>query len=117
MNNLNQGMLSIYLAQILNKKVAVTGSLDRFRDFVYIDDAIRALKINFMNKDQNIYNIGSGKPTKVIDLIKMIFKILKIKPKIIELSGHKGDTFGSYANITGIKKLDGTQSEIIQWNY
>lgn len=105
MHNLYQGMLSIYLAQIIKtKKVYVTGSLNRFRDFVYVDDVVKALKINFKKNNDNVFNVGSGKPTKVIKLIKIIFKLLGLKPKIIEQQGHEGDTFGSYANIAKIKK-------------
>ena len=41
LSNLRQGMVSIYLAQaIKNKKIKVKGSLNRIRDFVYIDDVV-----------------------------------------------------------------------------
>ena len=41
LDNLKQGMVSIYLAQALkNNKIIVKGSLDRFRDFVHIDDVV-----------------------------------------------------------------------------
>ena len=106
MRNLYQGMLSIYLAQIIKtKKVYVTGSLKRFRDFVYVDDVVKALKINFKNNNDNIFNVGSGKSTKVFELIQIIFRLLGLKPKIIEQKGHEGDTFGTFANINKIKKL------------
>ena len=43
MGNLRQGMVSIYLAQALaNKHIVVKGSLERFRDFVFIDDVVEA---------------------------------------------------------------------------
>ena len=43
-SNLKQGMISIYLAQIFkSKNLMIKGSLDRFRDFIYIDDAIKAV--------------------------------------------------------------------------
>lgn len=100
--NLNQGMLSIYLAQVYyNKKVLVTGSLERYRDFVYIDDVISAL-INCKNfKKHNIFNIGSGRKTKVKDLIDIIFKKLNldIHNKITVKKTSNNDTWGSYANI------------------
>ena len=37
---LRQGMVSIYLSLLRGEPVPVTGSLDRFRDFVYIDDVL-----------------------------------------------------------------------------
>ena len=86
------------------KKVFIKGSLNRFRDFVYIDDVISALKINV---ESGIYNIGLGKPYKVIDLIKLLFKYTQIKfnkKNIIRLQKHRGDTWGSYSNIQKMKK-------------
>lgn len=107
LNNEVQGMFSIYLKHaIAYKKIFVKGSLSRVRDFVYIDDVISALKHNYKSSD--IYNVGSGKPNKVIDVIKSIFKNLKIKFKknlIKNIKKHKGDTHISYANINKIKKI------------
>ena len=41
MDNLRQGMLSIYLSQaIKNKKIMIKGSLKRRRDFIFIDDVV-----------------------------------------------------------------------------
>lgn len=104
-SNENQGMFSIYLNQILNKKdVIVKGSLDRFRDFIYIDDAIRACKLKF-NTKESIFNVGSGKATSVRKLLNKLLYISKTKKKIIVFANQKNDTFGTFANIKKIKKL------------
>ncbi len=107
LNNEVQGMFSIYLKHAITyKKIFVKGSLNRVRDFVYIDDVVSALKHNF--KSSNIYNVGTGKPSKVINVIKSIFKNLKIKFKknlIQNIKKHKGDTHISYANIGKLKKI------------
>jgi UDP-glucose 4-epimerase len=43
MANLRQGMVSIYLAQALTGgDIEVKGSLERYRDFIYIDDVVEA---------------------------------------------------------------------------
>ena len=105
--NLLQGMLSIYLAQAYkNKKVIVTGSLKRFRDFVFIDDVVNILtkNLNYFSNNNNIYNIGTGNKTTVEKLLKMIFKSLKLEPKIIIKKGHSGDTWGTYSNNNKLKR-------------
>ena len=62
MRNLYQGMLSIYLAQIIKtKKVYVTGSLKDLEILYML--MTKALKINFKNNNDNIFNVGSGKST------------------------------------------------------
>ena len=107
-SNLKQGMLSIYLSQIFKKnRVKITGSLKRYRDFIFIDDVIDALTLNLPRKNSGIFNVGSGKPTKVYNLIRLIFSTLKIrisKNSIIQLKPHAGDTWGSFGNINKLKK-------------
>ena len=44
LDNLKQGMVSIYLAQMIrDKHIHIKGSPDRFRDFIHVDDVIEAL--------------------------------------------------------------------------
>ena len=101
-------MLSIYLSQIKrNSEVRVTGSLNRSRDFVYVEDILNAftnLKI-LKNKKINIFNLGSGKETKVYNLIKKIFKLTNKDYKVIVENHHSGDTNKSCANISRIKRF------------
>ena len=43
MQNLKQGMVSIYLAYLMNDEpITVKGDKNRFRDFIYIDDVVDA---------------------------------------------------------------------------
>ncbi len=103
--NLDQGMLSIYLIQaVKNNYVKVKGSLRRFRDFIFIDDVCSCLLSNFKSENNYIYNLGTGKKTYVKDLIRVIFKSLNKRYNVIQLNPHGGDTFGSYSNIKKIKK-------------
>ena len=116
--NLKQGMLSIYLYQIFKKQIVkVTGSLNRSRDLIFIDDVINALTLRFPKNDNIIANVGTGKPTKVIELIKKIFIQLKINfklDKIIKLREHRGDTFSSYANNNLLKSFSWTPKVSLQ---
>ena len=100
LKNLYQGMFSIYLAQALKKnKIEVTGSLNRYRDFVYISDTINALLINPKKKKNWLMNLGLGKKYKVKNVIDIILRELNNKKiKIIEKNSFSEDTFGSYAN-------------------
>ena len=100
LKNLYQGMFSIYLAQALKKnRIEVTGSLNRYRDFVYISDTIDALLINPKKKDNWLMNLGLGKKYKVKNVIDIILRELNNKKiKIIERNSFIEDTLGSYAN-------------------
>jgi UDP-glucose 4-epimerase len=107
MNNLKQGMVSIFLKLIMNEDefIKVKGSLNRFRDLLHIDDLIE-ICIRLINKDLNgyhIFNIGSGKKTTVKSIISIIMKALNKNIKVLEEGSTPGDFFGSHADISKIK--------------
>jgi UDP-glucose 4-epimerase len=106
LNNLKQGMLSIYIAQALkNDFINVTGSLNRIRDFIYIDDVI-SLFISKKIKNNNIYNIGLGKKVSVSKAINLINQYFNKDLKIFLKKNSPGDIFKSYANIDKLKYLN-----------
>lgn len=87
LQNLRQGMVSIFLAQLLKSNVLkVHGSLNRFRDFVFIDDVVDlVLRLQDMeNYPLRIINVGTGTKTTVKNLIGIISKQLSIDNLIIE---------------------------------
>jgi UDP-glucose 4-epimerase len=100
--NLKQGMLSIFLSQALTGEIIeVTGSLNRYRDFIYIDDVVNALLIEPPASEDFIFNVGSGKPVYVRDLLNTIINrvaLIKSGVQIKEIEGHRGDVFGNYAD-------------------
>lgn len=102
--NMKQGMLSIFLSQaITTGEIVVTGGLDRYRDFVFIDDVLNALLIDSNLTELEIFNVGSGSPTSVAELCRMISQKIVNKNKkipVIETDSHRGDVFGNYADIS-----------------
>ena len=106
-NNKSLGMINIFLNMaIKDNKVSVKGSLKRFRDFVFIDDVVEAWYKASINKKSNnsIYNIGTGKKTTILELLKIISNTINKKIYISELKGTPGDFKGCYSNISKIKK-------------
>jgi UDP-glucose 4-epimerase len=99
LENLRQGMVSIFLAQALKTgSIHVKGSADRYRDFVYIDDVVNA----FMKceqvispKDNFVLNICTGKKTTVGEVIHL----LKEDSTAVKYKGSTpGDQFGIFGN-------------------
>ncbi len=111
MENLRQGMVSIFLAQaVQNKHIHVKGSPNRYRDFVYIDDVVEAF-IYTLRKKENKYtamNISTGIKTTVQELIDIIILNLPFDVSV-EFSG---STPGDQHGITGDISY---ASEIIKW--
>ena len=56
------GMLNIFLTMARQeKKVLVKGSLDRFRDFIFIDDVAEIWKRVILSEKSMIVNVGTGR--------------------------------------------------------
>lgn len=107
MKNLRQGMVSIFLQQALtSNNILVKGSLDRFRDFIYIDDVISALICAEKRKSAKpeIYNIGTGVKHTVSQLIDLINSNFNNSKTIIQDFGTPGDQFGIVADIKKANK-------------
>jgi len=109
LSNLNQGMVSIYLAQSLKSKtIEVKGSFDRYRDFVYIDDVISALILGLKPEtNSEIYNVCTRKKTTVGELLKLIFKAHKNSNlfKAKNIGQYDGDQNGNTGDNKKLKSL------------
>lgn len=75
LSNLRQGMVSIYIAQALSKgNIEVRGSIERFRDFIYIDDVVEAWwrSATYPEMSNATINVGTGRRTTVRALLERI---------------------------------------------
>ena len=114
MKNLRQGMVSIFISQaIKSKEIIVKGSLDRFRDFVYIDDVVDAfiLSLEKNNNAAAVYNVGCGVKTTVGELIEKIKNLLPFEISCKCQGKTMGDLFGIYGESDKIKKEMGWKIE------
>ncbi|MDB9965142.1 NAD-dependent epimerase/dehydratase family protein [Planktomarina temperata] len=111
MTNLKQGMISIYLAQMLGQqRILVKGSQDRFRDFIHIDDVVEAF-MRCLKNDRSeglSINIGTGKRTLVSEIIKILVSTQKNNISVHYEGSTPGDVFGIYANTSLMNEVLGT---------
>ena len=115
MTNLRQGMVSIYLAQALRSKhIVVKGSLDRFRDFIYIDDVVeawvRAARLNDIGS--KTINIGTGVRTTVAQVLEAV-KANVVDTTIEVTDPTPGDQNGIFADTTRMRAFLG-MSDFVQ---
>ena len=105
LGNVKQGMVSIFLSYMLRGvEVPVTGSLERFRDFVYVEDVVDAWvsALDMPHTPKQSYNVGSGHGTSVRDLLSSLISALNLSSDypICELEGNLSDQFGLYVDIS-----------------
>jgi UDP-glucose 4-epimerase len=103
LGNLYQGMASIYLAYLLKGvTVPVTGSFDRYRDFVHVDDVVVVLAESLRRPatPSPVYNIGTGRKTTVREILALLVKAMGLPADhpVEEQAGSPSDVFGSVAN-------------------
>jgi len=116
MTNLRQGMVSIYLAQALtNKHIVVKGSLERFRDFIYIDDVVEAWfrAATLAGVVGNTINIGTGVRTTVAQVLEAV-KANVVGTTVEVTDPTPGDQNGIFADITHMRALLG-MSDFVQF--
>lgn len=109
LDNLKQGMVSIYLAYLLKgSPIPVKGSLDRVRDQVYIDDVVDAWVQALLNPAAagKTYNLGSGHPTRVGELLALLVEAFggsSEAHRIVREEPTPGDQMAVYADISRIQ--------------
>ena len=95
------------------EEIDVYNKGEMLRDFTYIDDVVECMMrlINVIpSKDKNdayhkVYNVGSGKPVRLMDFIELIEKYLDKKAKVNMLPLQEGDMKLTYANNEELTKL------------
>ena len=115
MDNLRQGMVSIFLAQMLkDKRIHVKGSADRFRDFIHVDDVVESfLRCLSCDKSKSeTINIANGKATKVKEIIDLLASSQKDEIEIKYKGGTPGDIHGIFADITLMNEILGTWDRV-----
>ena len=101
--------LPIIITESLKKKSFNCSSGRQLRDFIYIDDLIDLIE-KFLNQKKHyngqIFNIGTGKPKKIKNIINLIIKKLKGgEPKFGAIKLREDEVINFYPNINKVKKF------------
>jgi len=87
---------------ILNKATTIEGDGKQTRDFVFVKDIVNANILAYKSLKKfsgNIYNIGTGKETTVLELYNTIKQISGNKASVTHSEKRVGDIYRSCANI------------------
>jgi len=107
------GVIAIFINKLLhNKQPIINGNGKQTRDYIYVDDVVRANLMAMKSKNNKVYNIGTSIETSVNQIFKIISQSLckKIKPKYG--STIKGEVKRSALNWNKIKKDFGWQPRV-----
>jgi len=101
--------------EMARKKLPLTiyGDGLQTRDFVNVDDIAQgvsaAIKTSIANE---VFNIGSGKPTTINELAQTILSLVGVDATIQYLAARSGDIRDSYADVSKAGRLLGYKSQV-----
>ncbi|MDP2685115.1 MAG: NAD-dependent epimerase/dehydratase family protein [bacterium] len=110
LDNINQGLLSIYLSQIINNDfVLVKGSKDRTRDIIHVSDVVNAIIMSLNNQKSfnKTYNLGTGECIRIEEILDLLTQGLGYNENEFPIryeNGTPGDPFDTLANNTSARK-------------
>ncbi|MGC9104746.1 MAG: SDR family NAD(P)-dependent oxidoreductase [Candidatus Methanodesulfokora sp.] len=101
------GVISEFIRRALREEPPmIYGDGEQTRDFIHVEDVVDAM-IRAMREERarGIYNIGSGKATKIKDLAYLILKLAgKTEIKPVYMPPRPGDIRNSEADITRARR-------------
>jgi dTDP-L-rhamnose 4-epimerase len=108
--NAYSGALRIFVSQaVQNEDITVYEDGNQQRDFINIKDVVNANIIVLKDKraDFQAFNVGGGKPYKIIDFAKTVLRVLDFSKSKIKITGEfrVGDTRNAVSDISKLKKL------------
>jgi UDP-glucose 4-epimerase len=116
LDNLRQGMISIFLAQMLkNGHIHVKGSPKRYRDFIHIINVVDAFYrcLSCKKSEGKNINIATGIKTTVGEIIDKLITFGD-EEVTVEFAGEtSGDIHGIYADIGDMKSILGIDNPIL----
>lgn len=71
------GVVAIFASKLLKgQQPIINGEGNQTRDYVFVKDVVKANLIASKDKENNIYNIGTGKETDVNEIFRLLNKII-----------------------------------------
>lgn len=108
------GVITHFILNALHEKdLLIYGDGSQVRDFVYIEDVVRAnvLAMEYQNSEFEIFNIASGVETTIQNLAETIIELTGSSSKIVHLPARIGDIVYSGADVTKAKEKLGFKAE------
>lgn len=107
LSNPYTGIISIFSTRMKgNKDIIIFEDGKESRDFVYVEDVITTLMlaVNTESFKHNIYNVGSGKMTTIMEVSSLLKDLLNSSSEI-KVTGQyrKGDIRHNFADLTLLK--------------
>ncbi len=100
------GVISKFLeAARIDEELKIYGDGNQTRDFIHVYDVANANKIALESHEVGVFNIGTGKETKIIDLANLIIRLMGSRSRVLFVEPRPGDIYRSVADITKARRI------------
>ena len=106
-NNPYSGVIAKFISRVKRGLPPIIyGDGKQTRDFVYVKDVVNLIEIALKRgENREVYNVGTGRETSILELAKIVMDIAEINDKPVFDKPRKGDIRRSCADISKAKKL------------
>jgi UDP-glucose 4-epimerase len=117
--NTYSGVISRFVSMALSQRpLTILGDGQQTRDFIYVSDVVEAylgaasLSKNASGVEMNIYNIGTGRSTSIMQLAETINNLLKNQGSLAFCPERPGDIRFSVASVEAFRKAAGWEPRV-----
>jgi UDP-glucose 4-epimerase len=109
----NAGVISLFVHHVLNhEQLTISGDGTFTRDFVHVDDVVKANVLAACSSISTVVNIGTGRETTINEIVRHLERVVHHPVDVEYTPERKGDITRSVADITASKKILGFNPEI-----
>jgi UDP-glucose 4-epimerase len=91
-SDVDGGVVAIFLERLIaGLPIEVHGDGAQVRDFVYVDDVVAAVEAALRCSGDAVWNVSSGRPTSIHDLIRTLTGLTGITPSVEARPVREGD--------------------------
>ena len=106
-------VISVFVEQATSgEPITVEGDGTQTRDFVHVQDIVRANLLAAQSDVTGVFNVGTGRSVSVLDLAKTVRDVIDSESEITHVAERSGDIEHSHADISRIKTTLGFEPSI-----
>lgn len=104
-NSPYSGVISIFMDRCFaGKDITIFGDGSQTRDFVYVTDLVKVLRLALDSNAQGVLNIGTGEATEVSELAEQVKQVCEADVTINYQAERAGDIKYSLANVSKLQQ-------------
>ena len=105
----SQGVIPYWMKDVLNgNPVTIYGDLSDYRDYLSVQDLVKALLLVPNSNSVGIFNIGSGERFSIIQMLETFSRVLGFEPQFELCPRRNADVRGYVLNVS-------TAKEVLSW--